>query len=216
MKIKEYSSIGKEVSQGGQTLIIGISINNSYFKQENLEKLITWSSTHARSVYLMIPDEPAIYTLIALGNTEQMSKKVARLKSNALENKCNDIIQRLSIDNMKVIRWKDIVPSKHYQNALARIHQAYDSDQLFAEAIFSTTSAVLKNGGTEESDFFNAINTGIEFLFQELAFITQANRILGEGKVAYVYHKTMDVLKNIIEGQHSFKADPSVGFITAE
>ena len=215
MEIKEYSSIGNEVAQGGQTLVVGISINNSYFKAENLEKLIAWASARARSVYLMIPDEPAAYTLMALGKTEEVAKKTARRKSNTLENKCRSIIQHLAIDNAEVIRWRDITPSRHYQNALVGIHQAYNDDIYFRQAIISTTRAVLKNGGTAGPDS-NAIKTGIEFLFQELAFITQANSILGEGKTAYVYHHTMHVLKNIIEGQYSFKADPHVGFITAE
>lgn len=215
MKIKEYSPIGNEVAQGGQTLVVGISINNSYFKMENLEKLITWASAHARSVYIMIPDEPAVFTLMALGKTREDCERVARLKSNALENKCGGIIQRFGLTTVKVIRWKDIVPSADYQKALFEIRQAYDSEPAFAEAILSTTSAVLKNGGITKPGF-TAIKIGIEFLFQELAFITQANLVLKEGKIAYVYHKTMQILKEVILEKYSFKASQNVGFITVE
>lgn len=215
MEIKEYSPVGNEVAQGGHTLVVGISINNSYFKTENLEKLIAWASIRAKSVYIMIPDEPAVYTLMALGKTREESERVARLKSNALENKCKHIAQRRGLLAVKVIRWKDIIPNERYQNALLRIRDAYDSDPAFTEAILSATSAVLKNGGTTEPDS-GAIKIGIEFLFQELAFITQANLVLGEGKTAYVYHKTMEVLRGIVEGEHAFKSDPCVGFITVE
>ena len=213
MEIHEYSPVGNEVAQGSQTLIIGVSINNSYFKAENLEKLIAWAAALAKSVYIMIPDEPAVFTLMALGKTQQDAERVARLKSNALENKCNDIIRRLDAQMVKVIRWRDIVPSTDYQQALVGIRQAYDSDMAFMDAILFATSNVLKNGGTVEPDL-DAVTIGIEFLFQELAFITRANLVLGERKTAYVYHKTMEVLKDIIDGQYSFKADPSVGFLT--
>lgn len=208
MEIREYSPIGNEVAQGGQTLVVGISINNSYFKQENLEKLIHWASATAQSVYIMIPDEPAVYTLMALGKTEEDSVRAARLKSNVLENKCVKVAQVLNVNTVKVIRWKDIIPNEKYQNALVEIKQAYNVDTAFREAVRSTTGAVLQDGGS--------IEIGIEFLFQELAFISQANQILGVGKTAYVYHKTMDILRDIIAGEYCFKADPCVGFITAE
>ena len=208
MEIKEYSPIGNEVAHGGQTLVVGISINNSYFKTENLEKLIAWAAARAKSVYIMIPDEPAVYTLMALGKREEDAVRIARLKSNALENKCMKIAQALGLHSVKVIRWKDVSSNESYQTALMEIRQAYNSDLIFGAAIRATTAAVLQSGGSVE--------IGIEFLIQELAFISRANQVLGEEKTAYVYHKTMGILKDVIEGVYSFKADPYVGFITAE
>ena len=208
MEIKEYSSIGNEVAQGGQTLVVGISINNSYFNQENLEKLKVWASATAQSVYIMIPDKPAVYTLMALGKIEQDAIRTARLKSNVLENKCAKIIQRLNLNSVKIVRWKDIVSNEKYQNTLVEIKQAYDFDAEFRMAVRSTTASVLQSGV--------GVETGIEFLFQELAFISQASQILGAGKIAYVYHKTMDILRDIIAGEYYFKADSCVGFITVE
>lgn len=215
MEIKKSSPVGSEVAEGGHAIVVGISINNSYFKTENLEKLIVWASTHAKSVYLMIPDEPAVYTLIALGKKQEEARRIARRKSNALENKCRSIVNRLDLHSVKIIRWADIDPAEQYKNNLHAIYRAYCTDAAFGEIILATTLAVLRNGGIEKPELSAGV-TGIQFLLQELAFITQANHILGEEKVAYVYHHTMDVLKNIIEGQYSFKADLGVGFITVE
>lgn len=215
MEIKECSPIGNEVARGGQTLVVGISINNSYFKMENLERLIAWAAARAKSVYIMIPDEPSVSTLRAFGRTKEDAERVARSKSNALENKCLDIIRRSGVSSVTIVRWNDISPNEEYQNALKAIRRAYVYDLSFREAVHSTTYAVLKNAGIADPGSV-AIETGAEFLLQELAFIARANLVLKEGKTAYVYHKTMEILKNVIGGEYSFKADPGVGFIVLE
>lgn len=215
MEIKEYSPIGKEVAESQQALIVGISINNSYFKTENLEKILIWASSLSRPVYVMIPDEPAVYTLMALGKTKEESERIARLKSNALENKCRDIEQRLAIPGMKIIRWKDITGDKNYQTALSDIQVAYSNDESFRNALNETTASVMQNGGSQTPSV-ESIGIGVQFLFQELAFIVRSSLILRESKTAYLYHRTMDVLKNIIDNRYSFQGAPNVGFITAE
>jgi tRNA-dependent cyclodipeptide synthase len=78
--------------------------------------------------------------------------------------------------------------------------------------IRSTTCDVISNSLSRKATE-SEIDTGAIFLLQELAFITRSALILGEEKIAYVYHKTMKILKEIIEGQHNFKSS-SVGFIT--
>ena len=215
MDIQEYSPIGKVVARGGQTIIVGVSIDNSYFKTENLERLILWSSGLAQSVFIMIPDEPAEHTYRAIGKTADKARSVARAKSNLLENKCLGIIEQNEVKNTQVIRWKNITPSDVYQKTLADIRRSYSEDEQFAQELQATTSDVLKGRGIVHPSP-DEITIGIEFLFQELAFITHANDILEVGKTAYVYHKTMHVLRECIAGGYVFKADPNIGFITAE
>ena len=211
MEIKEYSPIGLEVIGSNHAIILGISINNSYFKAELLEKLLAWATASAGPVYVMIPDEPAVHTLMALGKTQQDAERVARLKSNSLENKCLEIVQRFGLRKIQIIRWGCLVANECYQAALLEIRAAFEKDASFRTAVRNMTASVLKGDSTPE-----AIEMGVHFLLQELAFITRADQILGEDKVAYVYHKTMDVLKEVIMGRYVFRASPNVGFITAE
>ncbi|MEI6022361.1 MAG: tRNA-dependent cyclodipeptide synthase [bacterium] len=213
MQVKECSPVGIDVIQNKGAIIIGVSINNSYFKESNLTKIISWSATRASNVYIMIPDTPSVSTLIALGYEQNKAETLARLKSNSLENKCLFIIKELNLDNIKIIRWRDLIGRIEYVQAIGHIKYFYDNDLSFKDALRKTTSDVLKHNMSDVPSE-SQIDIGVVFLLQELAFICHADSILKEEKLGYLYHNTMDVLKGIIENRFSFKT--KIGFITAE
>lgn len=215
MKIIEASAIGHQVMENKQPLILGISINNSYFKEENLERLIAWASNGGRKVYVMIPDQPAIHTMVALGKGRADAERISRLKSNNLENKCLAIGARLGVTAIKIIRWKDLSENAEYGSSLEEIINAYKTDAPFTQAVRETTEGVLANGGYV-SPSPDQVAEGVQFLLKELAFITYADLILKEPAVAYVYHRTMPSMREIMEGRYNFRSSPNVGFVTAE
>ena len=163
----------------------------------------------------MIPDEPAQHTFMAIGYEEKKAENKARLKSNNIQNRCIEILKNYQIANVSIIRWKDIVGNVNYQNSLSEIEKAYQTDISFQEALRSTTSEVLFNSLKKMPQESN-IDIGINFLLKELAFICYANSILNEERIAYIYHNTMVVMKNIFDGRYSFKASPGNGFLTVE
>ncbi len=214
MKIIEASDIGKKVLEEKGILILGLSINNRYFSEENIEKLMNWAAP-ASSTCIMIPDEPAVCTMMALGKSREDAERVARLKSNALENKCKKIQERLNLSSVTILRWKDIKTNISYQHASSHIQKVYNVDASFAAAIDETTREVLKNANSAEPSE-QQISIGIQFLLQELAFITYADCFFSGRDVAYVYHRTMKILKDIVDGKYTFRAGRQIGFITAE
>lgn len=196
-----------------QTILLGISINNSYFKESNLEKIIKWSKEYGKNTYIMIPDEPAVHTMIALGASSNDAERKARLKSNSLENKCRVLIECLGVEGTTIIRWGSLAPSLLYLESLCEIKYAYDHDPLFQERLRSATKEVLVANGCADTRS-SVLDDGVVFLLKELAFIARADVILSEPKVLYVYHKTMAVLKEIIQGRYMFKPSAGVGFLT--
>ena len=214
MHITESSIVGQEVLAECEALIIGVSINNSYFKEENIEKLLVWATNQSSSVYVMIPDHPAVYTLLALGRSQNDADRIARLKSNALENKTRKIIERLQLENVKILRWDELKGKFKYLEALVALFHCYTVDSKMRDALRKTTASVL--GLQWGLPSINAeIDLGVQFLLYELAFILHSDLILTEEKTAYVYHSTMQVMKDIMEGKHSFIPRKNVGFITA-
>jgi cyclo(L-tyrosyl-L-tyrosyl) synthase len=216
IQIKD-SSLNEEAMNNKDTaLIIGVSINNSYFKDENLTRLISWASKRSNSVYIMIPDEPAVYTMMALGYTEKEAEKKSKKKSNALENKCNQIIESLNVSTtVRVLRWKNFNSNICYSEALFDLRNTYQSDENFMSAVRTATIEVMLSNGVLTPNR-EAVEIGIQFLLKELAFISHADLILGQSNVGYVYHRTMSLMKDIIEKRHVFNFSNSVGFITAE
>jgi tRNA-dependent cyclodipeptide synthase len=215
MKIAEFSIAGREALNEHKTIIVGMSVNNSYFNEENIKKLLLWARENSESIYVMIPDIPAVSTFLSLGYSNVDAERKARLKSNNLENKCKKIIEQLGIQDVIIIRWEDLMGSFQYLESIAAIKYAYGNDCSFKDALRSTTRNVLVHAGKAEITD-ELIDYGVLFLLQELAFITQSSRVLQQDKVAYVYHQTMDVLKNIISGRYTFLSDPNVGFVTVE
>ena len=212
LTISECSSVGSLVLKEKGSIIVGISINNSYFKEPNLEKILSWSQCNASKVYIMIPDEPSIHTLIAIGYAHKKAENITRLKSNALENKCLKIIQGLNSSVFNVLRWKSIVGSLAYLESLCEMNNLYCTDVNFRKALRDTTAEVvskyIQHAPTEIE-----IDNAVVFLIKELSFICNSNNILDSSNVAYLYQNTMNVLRDIVYGKYSFKT--SVGFITA-
>ena len=214
MQITESSQVGQEVAAGGGALIIGVSINNSYFTEENIEKLLVWATAQSKSVYVMIPDDPAVFTLLALGRTQNEAEKVARLKSNALENKARKIIKRHYLEGIQIVRWDILKGKLKYLEAIAAVCHSYKDDMQMQKALRDTTASVLSgNLGRDATE--SEIDLGVQFLLHELAFICHSDLILKESKTAYVYHSTMQVMKDIMAGKYSFVPRKNVGFITA-
>lgn len=213
MKIIETSKVGEEVLSNKGALVIGISICNSYFSEENLKRIIVWADKEGfSSAYIMIPDEPAVHTLMAVrGYAEGKAKRKSRLQSNALENKSSAILNEVRSGRFQVLRWNLLNTHPVYAEALQKMRSAYMYDQVFKDAIQQETRKVF-----EQPPIDSQIGTAVEFLFKELAFICYSSKILNEPATAYLYHKTMPVMKEIMAGEHSFKALPNVGFITAE
>lgn len=216
MEIKETSLKNIEELKNKQTsFIIGLSIWNSYFNPENLKKLIFWADSFAKSIYIMIPDEPMISTMMACGYNHKKAIEKSRTKANGLQNKCSSIIDEFDIKNIRIIRWKDIKDNPYYLDALNQITFLYDFDQNFKCLVQNTTKGVIF-GHTKKEVSIEQINIGVNFLFQELAFILYSTVILNELKTLYVYKSTMELIKEIINGNYTFTAKPDVNFITVE
>lgn len=128
MKINEISTVGESVIRDKGSILIGLSIKNSYFKDENLKKVLEWSSDHSNDSYIMIPDKPAVYTLMSLGYEEGRAKTKARLEANRLRNKCERIIDESKLSNISIITWDDIEGNRDYANSLAKIEHSYETD----------------------------------------------------------------------------------------
>jgi cyclo(L-tyrosyl-L-tyrosyl) synthase len=212
MEIIESSCIGDKIISERQAIILGISINNSYFKPAKLAELMLWATKKSSKIYIMIPDKPMVHTLVATGKSLQEAERIARLKANNLANKWELIKKEHGLADVNIVRWGYVEQSKDYWNTLADITRAYHADHEFRDALAKTTTEVLMNNNQEEGVL--NLEEGVQFILQELAFITAANRILGQEKTGYVYHKTMKVMKEIFEGKYSFKPDPGTGFLT--
>ncbi|MCL5407244.1 MAG: tRNA-dependent cyclodipeptide synthase [Patescibacteria group bacterium] len=216
MKIISQSSAGKESIENHDSALIGLSIRNSYFKEDNLKELIKWADENFANVFIMIPDIPAVDTLKSLGYNENRARQKAQLASNNLENKCISIIEEFGIeDKSKIIRWEDVINNPEYTSSYKKLCDLYELDQNFKQDVRDSTNAVIEFHGSDLPSE-KAINIGVGFLLKELAFISESAKILGVKKCAYIYHRPMSVYENLISGKYNIKTHENSGYIICE
>lgn len=216
MIINTTDKVGADVLRESGCVVIGLSIRNSYFTEDALKQLLAWSNDNFQHIYIMIPDKPAIHTLQALGYEFKKAKEKAMLASNNLENKCNRIIEQLTAnDRFKIIRWDYIEANSSYVAALEQLTKLYSSNKQFQHDARSATQEVLKHN-TDSILAAEAIEIGVQFLLMELAFIAHAADVLDQPHTAYIYHKEMPILENLLSGKYNLKAPGNAGYIIAK
>jgi tRNA-dependent cyclodipeptide synthase len=216
MKVKEVSSNCDEARRyGACALIIGVSINNSYFNEKNLERLLVWASRFGIRPKVFIPDGPMIDTFIALGYSEKVAAQKARIKANALENKCHMIMGRHDLDNIRVVRWSELAANKVYLEGLKKMENLYAHNEVFKKDVHEATEKVLKSNGVIHPEQ-EKIEIGTGFLIKELAFMIHACFIFHEEKYCSVYHRKTQILFDLIEGNYGIDVSDDIGAMVVE
>ena len=149
MIIHSTSPLGEKVLAEKTAVLLGLSIRNSYFKEENLQELISWAQNSVAQVFIMLPDVPAISTLRSLGYDENKAKATAMLACNNLENKCRRIMESLgATENVRIIRWKDQEGNKAYETMWENLTKLYEKETDFRSDVRETTMGVIEGNGT--------------------------------------------------------------------
>lgn len=216
MKIHSQSVIGERALKEKEAVLIGLSIKNSYFKDENIEELISWAHEHFGKVNIMCPDEPAFHTLLSLGHSEKKAKEKSTLECNRLVNKCNRVIANLKLaDRARIIRWVDLNQNEAYRSTLKDIEHLYKSNESFRTDVRATTRQVIEQHGTT-LPIETAIDIGVDFFLKELALIINSAEILKVPLSAYVYHKRMPVLEHMLDGKYGYQPPTNTGYLVCE
>lgn len=171
------------------TAIIGMSLWNSYFTEDNIGWIVEIAREKFEAVKIMIPDYPTRYTYRALWirNVEwEISKRW-----NALRNR----ISRVLRGNTDVIDWKDRV-NKHqsYRRSIRELLHLSKQNEAFRDALEDTTRDVLASKIEINSE---KIQIGTKFLICELAFLISAKEIFWT-EVTYVYHRPWKIFTDLI------------------
>jgi tRNA-dependent cyclodipeptide synthase len=217
MIVTDISPTGKLVLQEKQAVIIGLSIRNNYFRGDTIEQITNWAKDNFCTLVFMLPDEPAIDTLTALGYSAEKAKQKAMLACNNLENKCRRIIDKFNIGTMaQIVRWAKLQHNPAYQESYSKLSQLYNEDELFRLDIKQSTRQMMERHKTK-LPIEEAVAIGGQFLIKELSFITAASEILSLNCAsAYLYHRQFDVHRNLLAGRYKMPIPANNGYIIGE
>lgn len=208
MNTQEISPVGQDVLTHTGAVVVGLSLENSYFNYENIKSICAWAQERKLAIYVMIPDEPAIHTYMACELSREKATQKARLKANNLENKCLRVSKELGIQ-VAVIRWKSVRTRDKYRKTLSHLQDLLAINEKFKLDAQKTTRMVLEGKNIKVSEA--SLELGIQFLLEELAFISNAHHFTGD-KSMYLYHKPTPVLKNLLAGKYG-EENLEVGYI---
>jgi tRNA-dependent cyclodipeptide synthase len=209
--------VGRMVQQEKKSIILGISINNSYFSRDLINSLLPHVLKNHDQVFAFIPEEPSIYTFQGLGYSRQDAERRAYQNGKRLSQWVSTHIQQP--EQGKVLKWsQDIGKNNIFSWSKLDIHDLYAKNSDFASAVQEATQEVVKEKHKKTITLKDAVQMASHFLLEELAFLWRAHEILNldpTSDIAYIYHRRWPVFERFVNGEFFLdkKPIPHLGFI---
>jgi cyclo(L-tyrosyl-L-tyrosyl) synthase len=204
---------GYEIVQDKGFAIVGMSPGNSYFRRERIDELLNYCSRVFDHVKIMIADKPMEHTYNAMGYSPENASRRARLNGNTLRNHSQRSIDTI-LGDVTLVTWKDEIRShESYRGELSRVLKLYGENDEFRQGVRETTRTVLEGKLKQGVEIEKAINEGVHYLLQELAFLSASPKIFGIDRLVYVYHNRWRVYEQFVDGTFDGQKRSDLGFV---
>ena len=202
----------RAVSSASRMSLIGVSIGNPFFSQDNLERIITYAAGISEGGYLFIADISARHTFEALGYDSQSAKRKARLRGNALRNRCEELFRAKEEfrSRFSFVEWSAAISHPAYQEELRRLAVLYSFDDRFRAAAEESTESVIAK--RESINRQQSVAIGVRFLLEELAFLLASPKIYGADRMTYLYHRPWPIFTALLNGGFDGRKYPEIDF----
>lgn len=214
-EILQSETSKKKVLEEPGYALVWMSAGNSYFREEVIQKILSFTGEHFPKTLIMAPDEPAEHTFKALGYRGNEVKKKTRLNANLLQNRAKRVVDRVgNKSKFHIVEWvKEIIPNKSYQEKLKEIIHLYFTNEQFRRDANNTTKEVLASKMQKEINMEEATKEAVNYLLKELAFVIASPTIFNAQKITYVYHKEWPIYQKLIKGVYDGKTRDNLGFL---
>jgi cyclo(L-tyrosyl-L-tyrosyl) synthase len=195
--------------------VVGISLGNSYFDKEKIDSLLRFCAETFPRTDIMIPDKPYVHNYLALGYSQIEAERKARLNGATLRNHSSRAIGTTA--NVKILSWaKDIEPKQAYRDELKRLKRIASINETFRNATREATRQVIQGKLKPGKKVEPAIDEGIKYLLEELAFLSASPQILATPEVNYVYHNRWPIFEQFVEGKFDGKPRKDLGCLVVK
>jgi cyclo(L-tyrosyl-L-tyrosyl) synthase len=171
--------------------LIGISPFNSYYSEENLKKLFSWGLSTFKRISIFIPDGISMYTLHAMGYSQEKAKKKTKLHDNNLKNKA---IRALAANNISeaeannmIVFCSDLMNNERYLKFHDTYKSLYENDEDFRKGCLATSKMVLASKGFQGDVNDEAVSVAVKYFIAELPIYLNSPEILEISQSLYVY-----------------------------
>ena len=209
--------IGYDIAAQKGVAVVGMSPGNGYFKRDKIDELLKYCASVFREVKIMIADRPSVHTYLAEGYPPEQAERKARLNGNTLQNHSRDSIGAISTGNVELIEWQSLIDvNPAYRQELRSIEDMYAKNDAFRREARETTRSVLEGKLKHGTPIEDAVDEGIIYLLDELAFLSASPKIFGADRIAYVYHHRWKIYEDLIGGNFGGRRRNDLGFVIVE
>ena len=223
---------GLKYMEDNQDLLLAICLNNGYYKRENIYRMLKFALNLSKRVQIFTTDGPAKHNYLALGKSEVEAIRETRLNKNRLQNLCAIGLERINATlpenaryTLTYMKWEDIYIDKAYLDSYAQIKELYANSAEFKKDIQETSRQVLLNRIGIQSQVESVLSVGIEYIFEELAFILSYSSLgagtkpisdHGKNGFNYIYYESWPVFEKLVNGEYDNQPKEEIGFVIAK
>ncbi|MGD1711923.1 tRNA-dependent cyclodipeptide synthase [Dapis sp. BLCC M172] len=199
-KVYPITSNCQLLYEQGEYAVLGISPFNSFFSEKNIGTLSNWAMNNFKSFNLFIPDEPYVYTLMALGYDEVKAIKKAKRQANYLINKCLRALTGLDLSRNEaeklIIDSQYLNKNTNYLSALKFYEDKYANDIEFRRNCLETSRQLVES----QTDISNyRLEVAVKYLLAELPLFFNSASILGEKEAVFCYRNCSLFIQTVFE-----------------
>ncbi|NEO35291.1 MAG: tRNA-dependent cyclodipeptide synthase [Moorea sp. SIOASIH] len=184
----------------GEHALLGISPFNSYFSEKNIAILSNWAMKNFKSFNFFIPDEPYVYTLMALGYDKVKAIKKSKRQANYLKNKCLRALTGLDLSTNEaealILDFRYLNKNKNYLSALKFYEDKYANDSEFRINCIETSKQVVE---TRTYLSYDRLEIAVKYLLAELPLFFNSVSILGKKEGVFCYRYCPLLIQTVFE-----------------
>lgn len=185
--------------------IIGISPFNSYFSEQNITKLISWSLKTFAQFTVFIPNGWSFYTLVGQGYTESEAIKKTKKHDLKLRNKVirafnNNYIPKEKAEGY-ILTAQELDRNDAYKRIYDECLDRFNTDISFREMCLSTSKKIISKTNKNICD--ELLHFAANYVINEMPLFTKTPDFLIVPSSFMVYHNVSELTKYIYDNKQS-------------
>jgi cyclo(L-tyrosyl-L-tyrosyl) synthase len=181
--------------------LIGISPFNSYYSEENLKKLFSWGLSTFKRISIFIPDGISLYTLRAMGYSEEKARKKTHSQDRYLRNKAikallkNGLSEKEAKD--RIIFYSDLINNERYAKFHDIYNNLYESDEDFREGCLTVSKKTLGYAQNFANIDRESLHIAVKYFLDELPVLLNGVEILNLKSALFVYKDVIEFIGRV-------------------
>lgn len=174
----------REIFNRKEHVLVGISPFNSYYSEENIEKILAFViENRFKNFHVFLADEMSFYNLLALGYDEKEAWAKTRKRDRNLRNKTLRVFEKLNISEEHLLKNQTLINNPKYP-ILFEKYAMVEGDSIFRDILFTVMDELHFEGE------YNKIihrEIGMKYFIAELPILLNCPELFNVASSIFMY-----------------------------